>query len=124
VVDDNERIRGIIRRNLEHAGYAVVTACNGGAALRTASSAMADPLACITLVLTDIDMPGGGGIRLGQELAERWPKMPVIYMSGTSLGLCLRTQLPASANFIPKPFGAKTLLDKVEIVLSLGTADS
>jgi DNA-binding NtrC family response regulator len=36
----------------------------------------------IAVVVSDVNMPGMGGEDLNQELASRWPAIPVILMSG------------------------------------------
>jgi two-component system cell cycle sensor histidine kinase/response regulator CckA len=120
VVDDNLAIQWLIRRILDEAkGYTVVTACDGAAALRAADSAMTDEGRTIHLVLTDLDMPGIDGRELGRQLAARWPTLPVVYMSGTTIGLRLRARLSAHEHFLAKPFSAETLLRKLGLVLGL-----
>jgi DNA-binding NtrC family response regulator len=120
VVDDDDGIRWLVRRILEEAGYAVVTACGGVAALGAARSAMTDRPGAIHLVLTDLDMPGGEGCELGRQLAARWPALPVIYMSGTTYGFARRARLSEHEHFIEKPFPAEALLGKISLVLRLG----
>ena len=112
LVDDNEGIRWLVGRILDEAtGYTVVTACDAAAALRaTDFSAMTDDRRTIHLVLTDLDMPGVGGLTLGRQLAARWPFLPIVYMSGTTHGLGLRTRLSDHDHFLMKPFHAETLL--------------
>jgi CheY-like chemotaxis protein len=117
VVDDDAGIRWLIRRILEMAGYAVVAAGDGAAAVRTTVLAMTDPRCAIQLVLTDLDMPGLDGFEVGRGLLARWPALRVIYMSGTTFGLSHRTRLSLDEHFIEKPFLADTLLRKVSLVL-------
>jgi DNA-binding NtrC family response regulator len=119
VVDDDHGIRRLMRRILEKEGYLVVSACDAATALHTASAAMSDPHLVIHLVLTDIDMPGDDGAELGNQLAARWPILPVIYMSGNTHGLRGRHLVSEHAHFIEKPFPAKSLLSKVGVVLNL-----
>ena len=120
VVDDDPGIRRLVRRILDEAGgYAVITACDGTAALRATSAAMTDPACAIHLVLTDLDMPGGDGCELGRRLAARWPALPVIYMSGTTHGFARRARLSEDEHFVEKPFRPQTLLLKVCLVLRL-----
>jgi DNA-binding NtrC family response regulator len=123
IVDDNEGIQWLVRRILDEAkGYTTVTACDAAAALRATDSAMTDGGLTIHLVLTDLDMPGGGGLELGQQLAARWPALPVVYMSGTTHGLRLRAQLSNHDQFLMKPFRAETLLLKIRHTLDLAAA--
>jgi CheY-like chemotaxis protein len=56
----------------------------------------------ITVVFTDIDMPGSmNGLKLAAAIRERWPPIEIIV---TTAGLApdLRS-LPACAIFLPKP---------------------
>jgi two-component system, cell cycle sensor histidine kinase and response regulator CckA len=120
VVDDNHAIQWLVGRILNEAkGYTVVTACDGAAALRATESSMTDGGRTIHLVLTDLDMPGGGGWELGRQLAARWPVLPVVYMSGTTHGLRLQAQLSDHDQFLMKPFLAETLLLKLRHALDL-----
>jgi CheY-like chemotaxis protein len=120
IVDDSKAIQSLVRRILENAkGYTVLTASGGTAALRTAGSAMTEDSQAIQLVLTDLDMPCGSGWELGQQLAARWPTLPVVYMSGTTHGLRLRARLSHDDHFLMKPFRAETLLLKIGQALGL-----
>ena len=61
VVDDESNMRFLIRMILEHAGYEVVEAAHGAAALERAKQSPPD------LVVTDLMMP----VMNGRELIER-----------------------------------------------------
>lgn len=117
VVDDDEAIRDLIRRILESHHYNALTSCDGAAALETMRAGMMQPGGAIDLVLTDIDMPGMDGYALGRQLALTWPALPVIYMSGTTLGLAGRATLGSWERFISKPFSAGDLLPKLHLAL-------
>ena len=62
VVDDLEQIRELVRSELEAAGYNVLQAHNGAAALLAAMNYVGR----IDLLLTDVQMPGMNG----RELAK------------------------------------------------------
>lgn len=117
VVDDDEAIRDLIRRILESHHYSTLTSCDGAAALETMRAGMMQPGGAIDLVLTDIDMPGMDGYALGRQLALTWPALPVIYMSGTTVGLAGRATLGSWERFITKPFSAGDLLAKLHLAL-------
>ena len=120
IVDGDDAMRRLARRILESCGYEVLTAADGAAALRVSRSAMAQPGGAIHLALTDIDLPGGDGYALGRQLAVTWPALPVVYMSGATLGLAGRAQLAASEHFIEKPFSADRLQLTIGLVLQPG----
>ena len=122
VVDDDSGIRWLVRRILEAAGYGVLMASDGAAAIRAAELAMTDSRCAIHLVLTDLDMPGLDGFEVGRRLATWRPPIPIIYMFGTTYGLSHRGRLSPSEHFIQKPFSAHTLLREVALVLPMAAA--
>ena len=79
VVDDEAAVRAVVARSLERGGFRVLQAANGNEALERI-----DPLAPPALVLTDLMMPGLGGAELADRLWERWPVLPIIFMSAYS----------------------------------------
>ena len=76
VVDDDERMRELMRVNLELAGYSVREAESGELALRRSKKQAPD------LVLLDVVMPGLDGWQLLRRLEERHGSIPVIMFSG------------------------------------------
>jgi PAS domain S-box-containing protein len=112
-VDDEDAIRQVVQRILDNAGYHVLTANGGSAALDL------DTRSRCQLLLTDVVMPGMSGRRLAELLRRRHPGLPVLYMSGYSDGL----RETASAGdedfgFIEKPFTAHGLLQHVHDLLT------
>ena len=126
VVDDEDVIRDLTRRILEDHGYHVLTSRDGPAALDVARLAMMEPRHTVHLVLTDIDMPGMNGYALGRLLALTWPDLPIVYMSGTTVGLAGRESLGGAEHFITKPFSDGELLTTVRVALRAAarTSDS
>jgi CheY-like chemotaxis protein len=124
VVDDDAGIRWLVHRILEAAGYRVMIAAEGAAALRAAESGLLDSRCAIHLVLTDLDMPVLDGFEVGRRLAAWRPPVPVIYMSGTTYGLSHRARLPPDAHLIEKPFSAHALLREISLVLPTAAAAS
>ncbi|HVA87210.1 MAG TPA: ATP-binding protein, partial [Candidatus Saccharimonadales bacterium] len=76
LVEDEAPVRAVLRRVLVRAGYEVITAVSGADALSADLSRPPD------LLLTDMVMPGIGGMELAQALRQRWPELPVLLMSG------------------------------------------
>ena len=75
VIEDDPSVRRVIRRILERSGRHVLEAADPD----EAQTYMLRP---ITLILSDVVMPRGGGRRVS-ELRERLcPEVPLIYMSG------------------------------------------
>lgn len=118
LVDDNADVRTGMRRALVRLGHEVVAAADGREALRALEG---DPC---ELVITDINMPEMDGIELILALSERWPKVPVIAISGG--GLLPKELLLASAEVLgvvttlPKPVGVSDLEAAVNRALGAG----
>ncbi len=78
VAEDEETVRDILVTILERAGYQVTSAASGDEAFEAFE---ADPT--FDLLVTDIVMPGTlQGTGLAKALRERWPDLPVLFMSG------------------------------------------
>jgi len=76
VVDDERAIREIIRERLETAGYDVRTAEDGQAALQAFGESGFD------VVITDLHMPGIGGLELLRRVKDAAPTAVVIVLTG------------------------------------------
>jgi PAS domain S-box-containing protein len=120
VVEDEAAIRGLVRRTLEGAGLVVIEAENGRRALEIFALGGEAP----KLVLTDVIMPELNGRELMDALADLYPQMPILFMSGyTGDEVLARSLLPETAPFIQKPFAPDELLQRVRVMLA-GTATS
>lgn len=119
VVEDDHAVCMVTRRVLEGAGYHVLAAHDGVEALAVLDR-VESPL---QLLVTDITMPGKGGLELGAELRQRQPGLPVLYLSGYTehLGFADRA-LDESSDFLGKPFTASTLLGRVRRLLDRSAA--
>jgi DNA-binding NtrC family response regulator len=115
VVDDDPGVLGVTARIIRDAGYGALEAPNAREALRLLERA--DP--AINLVLTDVVMPETDGHALGRLIAERYPGLPVVYMSAYSVDDVLHRGPPeASAPFLRKPFSAEALATVVGHLLA------
>jgi DNA-binding NtrC family response regulator len=108
VVDDDDPVRVMLARLLGAEGYSVLQAANATEA-RTVLSGE-HPV----LVISDIVMPGESGIELRRTIAERWPDLPVILISGYSAeGPAEFAARTPNTWFVQKPFAADLLLSLV-----------
>ena len=120
LVEDEESVRNLTRRVLEHHGYTVLSAPNGESALELSRAHAAS----IDLLLTDVVMPGMSGPRLAEVLLPERARLRCIFMSGyAATTLEQRILLRSDAAFLQKPFTATELMGMVRDVLD-GRASS
>jgi PAS domain S-box-containing protein len=102
VVEDDSQVRASVVRQLQRLGYTVSQAPDGAAAV-AAFEAAAPPC---DLLLTDVIMPGPlNGKALANEVARRWPKTKVMFMSGYSQDIISHHgRLDAGVRLLTKPF--------------------
>jgi len=112
VVDDAETIRKMVCAMLAQNGYGCLEACDGQEALE--KLLMDTP---VHLVLTDVVMPGMGGPELAARLARERPDVRIVFMSGYSEHPVVRNMEYTARRFLPKPFTASTLMDKIRQAL-------
>jgi PAS domain S-box-containing protein len=77
LVEDQERLRSVIRGNLADEGYEVVEAADGDEALQRAAQ-HAGP---IHVVLSEVELPGMGGRELAMRICAARPRTGVILLS-------------------------------------------
>jgi two-component system, cell cycle sensor histidine kinase and response regulator CckA len=107
-------VRAIAREALERAGYQVLAAADGAAALTLAG---AHP-GTIDLLLTDVIMPGMNGRELAATLGKWRPGLRVLFASGyTDNVLAGQDALAPGMALLDKPFTPAELARKVRDVL-------
>jgi nitrogen-specific signal transduction histidine kinase/ActR/RegA family two-component response regulator len=115
LVEDQEPVRTVLCTVLEQAGYTVLEA-NGGRAAIDKATAHSEP---IHLLITDVVMPEMGGRQLAEHLMGVRPGLKVLYLSGhTDDALLRHGVLEAEVAFLQKPFRIATLMAKVREVLA------
>ena len=66
------------------------------------------------LVITDVIMPRRNGRQLHDVLVQRWPDLPVLFISGhTGEEALLQRLVPRDAPFLQKPFSPDALSQAV-----------
>lgn len=119
VVDDMVVDRLFIRRLVEkHDGWRVVQAADGAEALEMI--ARAAPAA----ILTDLQMPVMDGLALVEQVRERFPRVPVVLMTGHgSEEIAIAALRAGAANYVPKCNLNRDLLSTLEQVLAASQTD-
>jgi two-component system, cell cycle sensor histidine kinase and response regulator CckA len=114
LVEDEASIRANVRDCLQHLGYRVLETDNGATALRICEEREGQ----VDLVVTDLVMAGKSGHELARELAERYPGIRVLFMSGyTEDSASRREILLRGSPFLQKPFSVADLAKAVQETL-------
>src|SRR5262245_4882817 len=116
VAEDDPAVRSMLQRLLRDAGFEVRTAKHGDEALGLALRASGE----FDLVVTDIRMPVMDGLELARRLGERWPGLPVLYISGYDVELSAGSRRAGTRQaLLRKPFDLDELLREVTRLLDL-----
>jgi PAS domain S-box-containing protein len=116
VVEDERSVRQLVRTVLMRAGYRVLVAEHGVAAL----AQWAAHKDTIALVMTDIVMPEGmTGVDLARAIHQEAPACPLLFTSGYAPeAVTQQVDLTEGVNFLAKPLTAARLLSVVGQMLS------
>jgi DNA-binding response OmpR family regulator len=111
VADDDADLRELIAFTLAQAGYLVIKAADGGAALRRFEEESAD------LVVLDINMPALSGFQVCEAIRAR-SRVPVMMLTvrGEEEDLVRALGLGAD-DYLTKPFSPRTLLARIRALL-------
>ncbi|MEO5806164.1 response regulator [Devosia sp.] len=112
VVEDEVLILLATAQDLRDAGFKVLEAANAREAI-----ALLELHPEISLLFTDIDMPGSmDGLMLSTMVRDRWPPVKIIVTSGkTIVG---RGELPEQGRFMPKPYRIDKVVAAVQEMLA------
>jgi len=115
VVDDEDGIRALMGKVLTREGYEVIEASSGEEALEKARAYWG----VIPLLVTDVVMPGMGGVDLASQLSAQRPGIRVMFISGyTGQSALSSAQLSQGFEFLQKPFTLSAFLGKVRAILA------
>ncbi|MGH2529979.1 MAG: response regulator [Actinomycetota bacterium] len=118
VVEDEMKIARLVRDYLEHAGFEVIVAGDGGAALASARGSRPD------LIVLDLGLPGRDGLDITREL-RRTSNVPIVMLTarGDEADRIVGLELGAD-DYVIKPFSPKELVARVRAVLRRTTSTS
>jgi PAS domain S-box-containing protein len=114
VVEDDALVRSMAARALTEAGYRVLEAENGRAAL----DLVRRHTGRLDLLVTDVGMPEVDGYELACSLREARPGLPVVFMSGYGDQEFRRQPLGAAQSFLQKPLSPDALVRAVGEVMN------
>lgn len=115
VIEDNTDVRTRICEILRGLGYSVDEASDGLSGLARCEAAHLP----YDLLLTDVVMPGPiSGKALADAVFERWPAMPVVFMSGyTEDAITHQGRLATGVRLLAKPFRRHELAQMIRQAL-------
>ncbi len=110
VVEDELVVLRVAQAMLKYLGYRVLTATNGHEALEIYGQQLEN----IALVLTDMVMPGMGGIELAQALQSRTPAIKIVAITGYPLEMEAKELLATGiVDWLQKPLKLEQLAQTV-----------
>lgn len=112
LVDDDQEIATLLRREVQLAGFACDHAGNAEDALRKLDAEH------FHLVVTDIQMPGLSGVQLAEKIAEQHPPALIVFMTGHAEYEALSKAIQLRPfGFLEKPFTTAKLIETIDRAL-------
>lgn len=109
VIDDEKEILENCRRILQHSGYRCLTLSDSESCLEIFQSGKPD------LVITDLKMPGKGGLEVLREIKSADSKVPIILFTAFATWETAISAIKDGAfDYIAKPFSAEQLVGVIE----------
>jgi len=111
VVDDDPRLREVVRYALSREGFEIEEAGDGHAAIAACEARLPD------LVVLDVVMPELDGIEVCRRIRQR-SKVPILFLSsrGEEVDRVLGLELGGD-DYVTKPFSPRELVSRVKAVL-------
>jgi CheY-like chemotaxis protein len=107
VVEDEPLLRMLAVEVVEQAGFIAIEARDADEAL-----ILLESRADITLLFTDINMPGSmDGLKLAHAVRDRWPPIKILVVSGQRR--LQFSDLPSNSCFFEKPYQASSLVEEL-----------
>lgn len=116
LVDDDASIREITETKLTHHGFRVITAVNGLHAMQRLKGAPEK----ISLVITDLSMPGLGGLSLISEIRSmpEYKQLPIITLTGNiDVETLKAAKLKGAQEVLVKPVSFQALLERIHMLI-------
>jgi len=118
VVDDEIRIRDLVRGYLEHDGHQVLTASSGAEALKVAANSVMD------LIVLDLRLPDIPGEEVAREIRRR-NDVPILMLTAKANERDRIHGLEVGADdYLTKPFSPRELVLRIDAILRRGRTQS
>ncbi|MCW5830800.1 MAG: sigma-54-dependent Fis family transcriptional regulator [Deltaproteobacteria bacterium] len=115
IVDDEERLRSVLEKILARLNVTCLHAESGEDALKVLEGRQVD------LILTDLIMPGMGGVELLRRLRQQGNESPVIIITAHgSIESAVQAVKEGASDYIEKPFDKEKIALSVEKALQFG----
>ena len=112
VVDDEAYIRDLVSSGLRIAGFDVVTASDGAAALDRATRDQPD------LIVLDVGLPNVDGFTVCRRLRDRGDDVPVLFLTARDAAEDRVSGFTQGGDdYVTKPFGLEELVARVRAIL-------
>jgi CheY-like chemotaxis protein len=113
LVEDDEGVREYAMHALKVLGYRVLEAADGAAALKLLESDSS-----VTVLFTDVGLPGINGRQLAEEAHRRCPALKVLFTTGYARNAIVHNGLvDAGVDVLIKPFTVDRLARKLREVI-------
>ena len=116
LVEDERRLRELVRSYLERAGFAVLSTESGAEAITLAAAASPD------LVVLDLRLPDVPGEIVAEELRSAGPTPILMLTAKSSQEDRIRGLELGAADYVTKPFSPRELVLRVQAILRRGSA--
>lgn len=117
VVEDEPKIRDLLRRSFERAGFSVLTVGGGAAALDAARTARPD------LIVLDLGLPDVPGEEVVRELRDEGDDVPILVLTAKSSDEDRVRGLELGVDdYVTKPFSPREVILRAQAILRRGRA--
>ncbi len=114
LVDDVVELCKLLQLQLEALGYCAIYRTSAADALAAMETERPD------VVVTDLEMPGGGGDELCTKIVAGWPDVPVLVMTAhKSLESAVAALRAGAQDFLVKPIQAEALAHRLQRALQV-----
>jgi CheY-like chemotaxis protein len=119
VVDDEPLVTDLFRQFMTRRGFRVLVAMTGAEALQTAEQDQN-----VSLVITDMSMPGMDGLELAEALLARKPEIPVLIATGHDASAGIPGAPANVVAIVQKPFQNRDLVQTIRTILGIPSESS